>query len=80
MKQVFALILAVICERSMVHNQTQVAAIEKSLDYEMRHVSILKMTTREAIRQNAAAMISGHWESYQKWQDRLNKVRAWANS
>ena len=80
MKQVFALILAVICERSMAHNQTQVAAIEKNLDYEMRHVSILKMTTREAIRQNAAAMIGGHWESYQKWQTRLDKVKAWANS
>ena len=80
MKQVFALILAVICERSMAHNQTQVGAIEKSLDYEMRHVSILKMSTREVIRQNAVAMIGSHWESYQKWQDRLNKVRAWANS
>ena len=80
MKQVFALLLAVICERSMAHNQTQVAAIEKSLDYEMRHVSLLKMTTREAIRENAVAMIGAHWESYQKWQARLNKVKTWANS
>ncbi|UOO93605.1 hypothetical protein [Vitreoscilla stercoraria] len=78
MKQFFALLLIACCERSMQYNQSQVAQIEKALDYEMRHVPILKVTTREAIRHDSQEMIGLHWQNYQKWQARLKKVKAWA--
>lgn len=78
MKQFLALLLIACCERSMQYNQEQVIQIEKALDYEMRHVPILKVSTREAIRNDSQAMIGLHWQSYQKWQARLKAVKAWA--